>query len=135
MTCGSTGYSVNTIVKVNLDLKSDGLTNSLEKEPMREKAIFVYQYLSETTVWPFAHLYVCLVTNCPVQFTIRLHKLAELCVFAPLLICIILQGLKTTQTLAVNKLCYQQPQLILSEIPSNVLRTSAQWNICFLSTF
>ncbi len=52
---------------------------------MREKAIFVYQYLSETTVyvWPFANVYVCLVTNCPVQIAIRLHKLTELCVFAP----------------------------------------------------
>lgn len=70
-----------------------------------------------------------------VQTAIRLHKHAQLCVFAPLLICIILLGLKTTQTLLVNKLCYQQPQLILSEISLNALRMRPQWNICFLSTF
>jgi len=71
-------------------------------------------------------LFICLVTNCPVQITIRLHKHGQLCVFAPLQICIFLLGLKTTQTLLVNKLCYQQPQLILGEISLNAPRMTVE---------
>lgn len=147
----STGYTVNTMMNVclhDLDLILDGLTESLGKRAKERESCFVCQ-LSETTVrtirycqnsyhilFPPTPTYVqvcglsptCMFASLQIamQTAIRLHKHAQLCVFAPLLICIILLGLKTTQTLLVNKLCYQQPQLILSEISLNALRMRPQ---------